>query len=721
MAIDQRFGTKVQKNLRGDSAPATRIDPYPLIGIVKNNFDSTRTGRLQVWIPEFSGAENDPKSWQTVSYSSPFMGTTNIANSTGGTASKANEFTNVPHTYGMWMIPPDIGVEVICIFINGDPSRGYWIGCINSNQSRHMMPGLAASDQVDTRLASNESSETYQRGQCVPVAEYNEFVDNTRIRTAKPIHEYQYAVLKNQGLDNDTVRGAISSSSQREAPSNVFGISTPGRPYSKDPADNLTQYRDKLNNETLTAEDVTYKTRRGGHTFVLDDGSVTGADQLIRLRTSQGHQLLMHDTAKSIYISHADGTSWVELTNDGRVKLYAQGGIDLRTKGTMNIHADRDINIDAAGKLNIKTGSGIKIDAGAGIDFLAAGAIKAQSTRSTVELKSAGQLLIDSGGKVSIQGSNEIAMAASTIKQNSGGTVAVKNIKPLERKSYSDSSKTVSGIYRAIPNLLQSITSSAPPTHEPYARTEANNRVDLPGITKNTSTQQPATSATAATSSPETRTVTPLLTPAAYSDNIDQTKNLAGVQIKNRATDKDLRNQPVASFTVGKLTTDQMTAYLAQMGRSESSSNYSAVNSIGYIGKYQFGYQALQDLGYVKNIGKFDNALLTEDYVWTGKNGVNSYTEFISSPEIQESVMVEYTKTNYDRLVSNKGITGEMSAGEVAGMLSAAHLLGAASAKQWRAGSGEPDAFGTTGDEYFPRGKYAVEVLALKMPAINAG
>jgi len=34
---------------------AARLDPGPYIGIVKNNFDNTRSGRLQVWIPDLGG------------------------------------------------------------------------------------------------------------------------------------------------------------------------------------------------------------------------------------------------------------------------------------------------------------------------------------------------------------------------------------------------------------------------------------------------------------------------------------------------------------------------------------------------------------------------------------------------------------------------------------------------------------------------------------------
>jgi hypothetical protein len=76
MAIDQRAGTKVIKSLRREEAGGARVDPYPYIGIVKNNLDPTRSGRLQIYIPDLGGDEKDQLNWRTVSYASPYMGYT---------------------------------------------------------------------------------------------------------------------------------------------------------------------------------------------------------------------------------------------------------------------------------------------------------------------------------------------------------------------------------------------------------------------------------------------------------------------------------------------------------------------------------------------------------------------------------------------------------------------------------------------------------------------
>jgi hypothetical protein len=356
MAIDFRIGTKINKSLRTDLAPATNISPFPYIGVVKNNLDPTRCGRVQVFIPELGGNPDDPANWRTISYASPFMGYTSTEINQTDAQDNKESFTNVTHTYGMWMVPPDIGVEVICMFIAGDPMRGYWVACVNSNLSRYMLPGLASSTNVNSTFATANAKASYTPGDQLPVVEFNENIPanetNSNFYNApKPIHETQYAVLKQQGLNSDTTRGTITSSSQRETPSQVFGISTPGRP-TNDPADDPNYVR-KLNAGTLTENYYRVKSRKGGHTFVMDDGSVLGVDQLVRLRTAGGHQILMHDTEETIYVGHAKGNSWIELSKTGSINIYSHGGVNLRSEGDINFHSDGNINLNADKNINL--------------------------------------------------------------------------------------------------------------------------------------------------------------------------------------------------------------------------------------------------------------------------------------------------------------------------------------------------------------------------------
>jgi hypothetical protein len=70
---------KVPQNYTGNTnnkGIATSQGIY--VGVVKKNDDSQNMGRLQVWIEEFGGDPQDEATWISVSYASPFGGSTSI-------------------------------------------------------------------------------------------------------------------------------------------------------------------------------------------------------------------------------------------------------------------------------------------------------------------------------------------------------------------------------------------------------------------------------------------------------------------------------------------------------------------------------------------------------------------------------------------------------------------------------------------------------------------
>jgi hypothetical protein len=690
MATNSRIGNKVSSELRRQDSPATLVDPHPYIGVVKNNIDPTRCGRLQVWIPDLGGNKDDPKNWQTVSYASPFMGTTYTE-----PANKQNKFGSTNHTYGMWMVPPDIENEVIVIFIAGDPLRGYWIACVNSNLSRYMMPGLASSADVALDGANSSVTGTYTSGTPAPVTEFNEFDPATIdapsfYRFNKPVHEPQYNILLEQGLQNDTTRGTISSSSQRETPSNVFGISTPGRPFPDNFAYNKDKFQQDLNNNSLTASDYTYATRAGGHVLVMDDGNVTGEDQLIRIRSARGHQIMMHDTKGSLYIAHASGKSWIELTASGSIDVFANGGYNLRSKGSINIHSDNNININAGNAININSGGKTYFNA-TGFKVLSTTGISLQATGG-MDIKSA-YLYVDCDAKISILAGDKVAIEGSTILENSGGTVKVKALTPLPVQQFADSVKQ-DNQYIAQPNSVSSIVTKLP-THEPYGRPDTN-------------------------SMPSSDTTPGLEPKPTYTGKTDATKTTAGTSVSNPATDKDLRNQPTAYNTIATLNQNQMTAYYAQLGKQQSDNDYTKIGTDGKVGKYQFNYTTLQNLGYVGQACKNNSQMQTNPNVWTGKDGATSLDAFINLTNIQETAIADYTMGNYNAMASNGAITGDLAPEEMAGMLAVGHLLGPNGAYTWRT-TGSGVAAGVTGNSYFQMGKFSATILAPKVPALQQG
>jgi hypothetical protein len=150
--------------------------------------------------------------------------------------------------------------------------------------------------------------------------------------------------MQQQGILRDKYRGPISTSATREASSRVgWGVSTPGRPVYQG---GLTD-EDIASKLDLEPENYRVVTRRGGHSLIMDDGDIIGRDQLIRLRTALGHQILMSDDGQMLSILHSNGQTYIELGKEGTVDIFATNSVNVRTQGDLNLHADNDLNLDA--------------------------------------------------------------------------------------------------------------------------------------------------------------------------------------------------------------------------------------------------------------------------------------------------------------------------------------------------------------------------------------
>ena len=346
--------------------------PGPFLATVVSNIDPTYMGTLEVELLRPVGASGGEGQLHQVAYMSPFYGST----SNDYLGSDPDDYNNTQKSYGMWMMPPDVGVTVVVIFIDGDPKRGYWMGCVPDENMNFMVPGIAATQRVVEDVDADKNG-NYGR---VPVAEYNKITPSNNhpedpTQNLKPQHPLA-KVLSDQGLIFDDARGITTSSSRREAPSMVFGISTPG-PLDKQPGSKNAPWGKREHRIPSTPV-----SRLGGTTFVMDDGddkflrkttasegppeyaSVENGEtdgdptllhnELFRIRTRTGHQILFHNTEDLIYITNARGTTWIELTSDGKIDIYAKDSISVRTENDLNFYADRDINMEAGRNFNLK-------------------------------------------------------------------------------------------------------------------------------------------------------------------------------------------------------------------------------------------------------------------------------------------------------------------------------------------------------------------------------
>ena len=50
----------------------------------------------------------------------------------------------------------------------------------------------------------------------------------------------------------------------------------------------------------------------------------------------------MHNTEDLIYISHGSGNSWIEMSANGKIDIYAKDSISMRSEQDINFYADRN-------------------------------------------------------------------------------------------------------------------------------------------------------------------------------------------------------------------------------------------------------------------------------------------------------------------------------------------------------------------------------------------
>lgn len=718
MAMDKRVSKKLPDYYRREES-SIRLDSGPYIGKVKNNLDPTRSGRVQVYIPDLSsGDENNPENWRTISYASPYLGST-----TQPDTNKQNAFKKVKHTYGMWTVSPDIGNLVLCTFVAGDPNRGYWFACIPNQLGHHMLPGIAGSYNVDSSQIDDPDVKKAYSGKPTVVSEFNENVENVDwanfASLKKPIHEEQFKVFLKQGLEEDYVRGIISSSSQRESPSYVFGISTPGRP-TKDPATD-PDYREKITSGDIRESDYAVAARKGGHVFVMDDGNVDDKDRLVRLRTAGGHQILMNDSEHILYIGNSDGSVWIELTGPGHLNIYTGNSVNVRAQGDLNFHADNNINLNAGKKVNISgqelnlQGTKVGVSAAQGLTMFG----------GQVGLGSSGTLTVNASGVGSFNGSAGLKLTGSQITLNSGAGGSVKQPAPLKINKLSETGRNSSGKWESVAGGL-STTVPIAPTHEPWSLHQSTSLASPSAMASGvnvTNASTPVTytgSGNGVTSGPAPVKDVPVIEckGSKSTDQMDPGPKEASGQGVLKPVNKSFMTRadaPTISEGIGPLTANMVKALMTQIGWTESGCKYDIVNTIGYCGKYQFGAAALVETGHIKRDAYKlygGNKAIGIPSSWTGKDGINSKEEFLSNGPVQEKLMYILLKLNYTNLVRNGAVKEGDDLCTVAGMMAVAQLLGATGAKKWRLTGGGADAYGTTGSMYFNRGRYAVDVLA---------
>jgi len=681
----------------------------PFVGIVKNNIDPTRAARLQVYIEQFGGPDElDQTNWRTVNYLPPFFGSTEHSGASVG----SGNFVGNKHSYGMWFTPPDIGTKVLCFFVSGDPGNGYYVGCIPEDSLNHMVPAIGSAKEYEV----GEGAKSLLTGATqVPVTEINNedpaINENPLFfKQPKPVHDVLAGSLFNQGLLKDNVRGPITSTAQRESPSNVFGVSTPGKPiYSGVNGADQSSIRSKLQSGELKPEQVKVVGRNGGHSIVLDDGDLEGNDQLVRIRTAKGHQIIMSDDGNCFHIIHANGQSWLEFGQEGTVDVFATNSVNVRTQGTINLHADKDINMYAGGHITSYSQLSTRMEAQT--EFSATGIAEAKLySKQFAGVRSDNTAAIEGGKLSSMNGGDRMDIKAGIINLNNGGGVPVSPNVLLKKNKVSDTVLSQNG-WEVEYSTLETIATRVP-SHEPwpYHNLGVENSVQLGK--KETAVLGSAVATKVA--------------------NVDSKLPT------NEINASDFAKQQSATKAIGSLDEDQLTGLIAQRA-NDVGQEFTDISADKGVGAYGISPDQLETAGFLKpgTVSRYIKdpassvtdgfgtvttqleSVLKNPNVWTGKGGTNNLLGFLNNKIVQTLAQQDVLSTSLSTLKAKGIVTGNESPVDLGGILQASSAYGADAVATWANSQGGNSLINAGIEQTARNGKYAINFIDTKISNLS--
>lgn len=693
MAIDVfKPRGKLKKNQPG-AGVASVID-VPILCTVMSTVDPTHQGRIAVYPSENLDKDAyNSNNWLWVGRLATFAGQT--APLGADEIGEYGSYTQNPSSYGQWNAPPDKQTQVICIFVNGDPNYGFYIGTIPKPETLSMIPAIGASENVTLNGAEAAS---YGGATRLPTTNINtnnkDIADGVNyLKDAKPVHSFTASIMQQQGVLRDKYRGPIGSSATREASSRVgWGVSTPGRPvYIGGATDE--DIAGKLGDDP---QDFRVVTRRGGHSLVMDDGDIIGRDQLIRLRTSLGHQILMSDDGQMLSILHANGQSYIELGKEGTVDVFSTNSINLRTQGDLNLHADetlnlnaKNVNINASENTTMNTDKVFKQRVGEDYSLYAL---------QNLKFKADAALAMAAAGQVGIKSDAEIFNEGTKIHLNDGAaSLSPDEVEPIEVVMHPDTLfDDVKGWAAALAKL-PSITSRAP-AHMPWmnANQGADVQVD-PSAEGALPAEPPAAVAdlnadlagdlggTTALSNPSTAAT--ISEVGSISDSIDKnaTAQMLGSIAQDTASDFGMGGaggqlKAVLTGVVNGVTTTASTAVVGVFGQTPSQMAAGGilkpgadtmVNTLIGLNSGNLGKETKSSAD-----GLFDGFISPDKLssvmpstAFTGKEGVNTLEQFTNSTGAQAKSSVQVLQKGQKALQEIKAITGKENSGGIGALV----------------------------------------------------
>lgn len=426
------------------------------MGRVMDTNDPHQMGRLRVMCPAFGDSKDAPVSslaWAV--YASPFAGSTEIP-----TRGRSDNKSVGPVAYGMWNIPK-VGSTVLIGCIDGNPNQRFWFAAIYPDFSPHTMPhgrfsyNIPGQEGLQGPLTSTESPldplalnqiEAFTNAQ-VSVNAQQSYEWKTRIADGQVAFVNSKFLGRPDECDISKV-GDDRNVSHEEPDGNTL-IHSQG--YQKSRIDPSLQnpITDGTNWDPQTYAWVS----PGQHAISMNDSPLTCRT---RLRTVGGHQIILDDTNERIYISTAQGKTWIEIDEKGTIDIFSEQDFSLRSKGDINFKTDKSFRVTADEGIHLKAGEEIRLHSQGEFNIKSNQAIRMRSLReikieaqSNLHILAAGSNRITAGGTLNLSAEANMLLSSSADIHLNGAPAM------LATQS----------------NVKEAFVISRMPDHEPFART----------------------------------------------------------------------------------------------------------------------------------------------------------------------------------------------------------------------------------------------------------
>lgn len=424
------------------------------IGNVVDTNDPQQMGRLRIACPTlgdvgYKAVKDIP--WAT--YASPLAGVDSVS-----TRGRAKDVSIGPVSYGMWSIP-NVGSSVLVACIDGDTKHRVWLGCVHGQFLTHTMPHGRYVDGVDGPSTSEE-----QPINPLSASQAAAFQSNF---TAP-----EYATRGSDGqvsaIDNEIINSEDSE---------ISATADSGR----------AGYRISRNDPTARYGSTGYNkealihswTTPGFHSLSMDDSD---DNCRIRIRTTHGAQIILDDSNERIYVSTANGKSWIELDEAGNIDVYAEKRISMHSKQDFNIQSDAAVRITGKQGVHIHSDTELRMTSKGDSHIQVGGILHLNTTAAMKVTAESMAILTTTTFDVTATTSFNLFGAAGNLK--SSGPLSLSGT-PLNLNGTLASSPTVVPV---VADTSDAWLSMRVPDHEPWPRVVMTDAAD--GDSGNTQTPQ---------------------------------------------------------------------------------------------------------------------------------------------------------------------------------------------------------------------------------------